>query len=258
MKHVIITEQDEAMLLTINREESLNALNLEVLGELEKVFDSINTDKTRCVIITGAGKKAFAAGADISVMQYFTQKEGEAFSAYGNLVFRKIEMCPIPVIAAVNGYALGGGCELALACDIRIASENAVFGLPETGIGIMPGFGGTQRLAHLIPVGKAKELLYTGGRLKAQEAKEIGLINSVYKFEELLEQALKLAHRIGRNAPIGVRAAKKAVNEGLQGDIKEAFSMESELFGKCFETEDQIVGMTAFLEKRKVKNFQNR
>lgn len=258
MKYVILTEQEEVTLLTISRPEAMNALNLEVLFELDHAFDRINTDKTRCVVITGAGNKAFAAGADISIMQHFTKEESKTFSKYGNSVMRKIETFPVPVIAAVNGYALGGGCELALACDIRIASENAVLGLPETGIGVLPGFGGTQRLARLIPVGKAKELLYTASRLNAEKAKEIGLVNEVYPAEDLMEQVMELAHRIGCNAPIGVRATKKAINEGLEHEITEGLSLEANLFSDCFETEDQVMGMTAFLEKRPVEGFVNR
>lgn len=258
MKYIVLTEQEEVTLLTISRPEALNALNLEVLFELDHAFDRIDTDKTRCVVITGAGSKAFVAGADISIMQHFTKEEGKTFSKYGNSVMRKIETFPVPVIAAVNGYALGGGCELALACDIRIASERAVLGLPETGIGVLPGFGGTQRLARLIPVGKAKELLYTASRLKAEKAKEIGLVNEVYPAEELMERVMELAHRIGGNAPIGVRAAKKAINEGLEHEIAEGVSLEANLFADCFETEDQVRGMTAFLEKRPVEGFLNR
>lgn len=258
MNYVIVTEEKEAAVFTINREEAMNALNPEVLAGLEYALDTVNLEKTRCIIITGAGKKAFAAGADIGSMQNYTQEEGKAFSQYGSYVFRKIETFPIPVIAAVNGYALGGGCELAMACDIRIASENAVLGQPETGIGVIPGFGGTQRLSRLIPVGKAKELLYTCSKIGAREALEVGLVNAVYPRENLIEQAMKLAHRIGQNAPIAVRAAKRAVNEGLEQELETALKMESKRFSECFETEDQVRGMTAFLEKRKVDGFKNR
>ena len=258
MKYVVVTEQEEVKIVTINRQETLNALNLQVLQELEQTFEEIDTDRTRCVILTGAGYRAFAAGADISMMQHFTKEEGKRFSEYGTAVMRKIETCPVPVIAAINGYALGGGCELTLACDIRLASENAILGLPEVGIGVLPGFGGSQRLSRLIPVGKAKELLYTAGRMKAEEAKEIGLVNEVYPQQELMEQALKMAHKIGRNAPIGVRSVKKAVNDGLDQKLLSALSMESQYFGACFETEDQIIGMTAFLNKKPVECFLNR
>lgn len=258
MKYVAVTEQDDVTLVTICREEALNALNIEVLSELEQAFECIDIDKIRCVILTGAGKKAFAAGADINIMQHFTKEEGKAFSTYGQSVMRKIETFPIPVIAAINGYALGGGCELALACDIRIASDNAVLGLPETGIGVLPGFGGSQRLHRLIPMGKAKELLYTAGRVNADEAEKIGLLNTVCTQDKLLEQALILAKKIARNAPIGVRAAKRAVNEGEELSLAEGMILEAELFASCFKTEDQVTGMTAFLEKRDEKRFVNR
>ena len=258
MKYIITENENEVTIITINREEAMNALNVELLAELEQILGEIDLEEIRCVIITGAGKKSFAAGADIGSMQYFSKKEGEIFSRLGSRIFRMIETFPIPVIAAINGYALGGGCELAMACDIRIASENAVLGQPETGIGVTPGFGGTQRLARLIPVGKAKEMIYTCAKIGAREAMDIGLINNVYPRELLLEQALKLAHRIGRNAPIAVRTVKRTINEGLERDLDQALALESESFASCFETEDQIQGMTAFLEKKKVEMFQNR
>lgn len=258
MKYIVLTEYDDVTLITINRSEALNALNLEMLFELDHALDRIDTDRMRCVIITGVGKKAFAAGADISMMQHFTKEEAKSFSGYGNSVMRKIETFRLPVIAAVNGYALGGGCELALACDIRIASENAVLGLPETGIGVLPGFGGSQRLARLLSPGKARELLYTAERLKAGEAERLGLLNAVYPQEELQKEALKLAQKIAKNAPIAVQAVKKAVNEGIEMNLLAGTAMESELFAACFETEDQVTGMTAFLEKRSEKCFMNR
>ena len=191
-------------------------------------------------------------------MSTLTKEEGEAFGKKGNDVFRKIETLPIPVIAAVNGFALGGGCELSMSCDIRLASENAVFGQPETGLGITPGFGGTQRLARIIPVGKAKEMLYAGTKVKAAEALSLGLVNAVYPSEELLPAAEKLAGKIARNAPIAVRASKKAVNEGLQVSIDEGVAIEEKLFGSCFESEDQRNGMAAFLNKEKAPAFQNK
>lgn len=258
MKYIIIENESEVTIITINREESMNALNPEVLSELEQAFGEIDLEKTRCIVLTGAGKKSFVAGADIGSMQNFTREEGRVFSQMGNRIFRMIETFPIPIIAAINGYALGGGCELAMACDIRIASENAVLGQPETGIGVTPGFGGTQRLARLIPTGKAKEMIYTCAKIGAREALDIGLINAVYPREHLLEQALKLAHRIGRNAPIAVRIVKKAINEGLERELDQALALESECFASCFETEDQVHGMTAFLEKRRVESFKNR
>ena len=173
-------------------------------------------------------------------------------------MFRKIETMPIPVIAAVNGFALGGGCELSLSCDIRLAAENAVFAQPETGLGITPGFGGTQRLARTINVGKAKEMIYAGTKVKAPEALSLGLVNAVYPAEELMPAAMKLAERIAANAPIAVRACKKAVNDGLQVNMDEAIVIEEKLFGSCFETQDQKNGMTAFVEKRKPEPFVNK
>ncbi|WP_195984399.1 enoyl-CoA hydratase-related protein [Clostridium sp. D33t1_170424_F3] len=244
--------------MTIDREKALNALNSEVLADLEATIDAIDLDATRCVVLTGAGQKSFVAGADIGEMSTLTKAEGEAFGKKGNDVFRKLETLPIPVIAAVNGFALGGGCELSLSCDIRLASENAVFAQPETGLGITPGFGGTQRLARTINVGKAKEMLYAGTKVKADEALSLGLVNAVYPADELMGAAMKLAEKIARNAPIAVRASKKAVNDGLQVNIDEAIVIEEKLFGSCFETEDQKNGMTAFVEKRKPEPFVNR
>ncbi len=258
MEFVTYGEQNNISIITINRTKALNALNTAVLKELDKVLDEIDQDRIRAVIITGSGDKSFVAGADISEMHKLTKAEGETFGKTGNEVFRKIETFPIPVIAAVNGYALGGGCELAMSCDIRICSENAVFGQPETGLGIIPGFGGTQRLARLISVGKAKEMIYTAGNIKSAEAYRIGLVNGVYPQEELMEQALKMASNIAKNAPIAVRAAKKAMNDGLQTDMDGGIKIEEALFGSCFETEDQKEGMAAFLEKRKATAFINK
>lgn len=258
MNYIQYEQKDAIAVLTISREKALNALNSEVLGELDAAIDAIDLDTVRCLIITGAGQKSFVAGADIGEMSTLTKEEGEAFGKKGNDVFRKIETLPIPVIAAVNGFALGGGCELSMSCDIRLASENAVFGQPETGLGITPGFGGTQRLARIIPVGKAKEMLYAGTKVKAAEALTLGLVNAVYPSEELLPAAEKLAGKIARNAPIAVRASKKAVNEGLQVSIDEGVAIEEKLFGSCFESEDQRNGMAAFLNKEKAPAFQNK
>ena len=244
--------------LTIDREKALNALNSEVLADLDAALDAIDLDSTRCLIITGAGQKSFVAGADIGEMSTLTKAEGEAFGKKGNDVFRKIETLPIPVIAAVNGVALGGGCELSLSCDIRLAAENAVFAQPEAGLGITPGFGGTQRLARTINVGKAKEMIYAGTKVKAPEALSLGLVNAVYPAEELMPAAMKLAERIAANAPIAVRACKKAVNDGLQVNMDEAIVIEEKLFGSCFETQDQKNGMTAFVEKRKPEPLVNK
>ena len=245
-------------IITINRPEALNALNSAVLDDLSAVLDSVDQEAVRAIVITGAGDKSFVAGADIGEMSTLTKAEGEAFGKKGNDVFRKIETFPIPVIAAINGYALGGGCELSMSCDIRICSDNAMFGQPEVGLGITPGFGGTQRLARLVGMGMAKQMIYTARNIKADEAFRIGLVNAVYTQEELLPAAEKMAGQIAMNAPIAVRACKKAVNDGLQVDMDKAIVVEEKLFGSCFETLDQKEGMGAFLEKRKEKNFTNK
>lgn len=252
-------EQDGAVaVLTINREKALNALNSQVLDDLDTAINDIDMNTVRCLIITGAGQKSFVAGADIGEMSKLTKKEAEFFGKKGNAVFRKIETLPIPVIAAVNGFALGGGCEISMACDIRLASENALFGQPEAGLGITPGFGGTQRLARLIPVGLAKQMIYACTNIKAQQAKECGLVNEVYAAEELMPAAKKLAGKIAGNAPIAVRNCKAAINEGLDMTMDNAINLESEYFGNCFESADQQEGMDAFLNKRKHEPFQNK
>ena len=242
--------------LTINRPKALNALNSKVLEDLDKTLSSIDTNKIRALIITGAGKKSFVAGADIGEMSSLSKKEGEAFGKKGNDVFRKIETFPIPVIAAINGFALGGGCEISMSCDIRICSDNAIFGQPEVGLGITPGFGGTQRLARLVGEGMAKQMIYSARNIKADEALRIGLVNAVYKQDELLPAAKKLAQTIAQNAPIAVRNCKKAINEGMQVDMDKAIVIEEKLFGDCFETEDQRAGMGNFLEKDKSKKLK--
>ena len=241
----------------------MNALNSQVLEELDKTLDAIDINKIRALIITGAGEKSFVAGADIGEMSSLTKKEGEAFGKKGNDVFRKIETFPIPVIAAINGFALGGGCEISMSCDIRICSDNAIFGQPEVGLGITPGFGGTQRLARIVGPGMAKQMIYTAKNIKADEAFRIGLVNAVYPQAELLNEAKKMAEQIARQAPIAVRNAKKAINDGLQVDMDKAIVIEEKLFGDCFETEDQKAGMGNFLEKDKSKKlkvvpFQNK
>ncbi|ADL35220.1 crotonase Crt [Butyrivibrio proteoclasticus B316] len=255
--------KENIAVVTINRPEALNALNSQVLDDLAAAFDGIDTNVVRAVVLTGAGEKSFVAGADIGEMSTLTKAEGEAFGKKGNDIFRKIEQFPVPVIAAINGFALGGGCEISMSCDIRICSENAMFGQPEVGLGITPGFGGTQRLARLIGAGMAKQLIYTARNIKADEAYRIGLVNAVYPQEELLAAAEKMASQIAANAPIAVRACKKAINDGLQTDIDNALVIEEKLFGSCFETEDQREGMANFLRKKddpakvKVVAFKN-
>ncbi|MCI6153325.1 enoyl-CoA hydratase-related protein [Fusobacterium perfoetens] len=258
MEFVTYEQEGFVGIVTINRPKALNALNSKVLEEIDEVFSNVNLEETRALILTGAGEKSFVAGADIGEMSTLTKEQGEAFGKKGNDVFRKIETFPIPVIAAVNGFALGGGCEISMSCDIRICSENAVFGQPEVGLGITPGFGGTQRLARIVGVGKAKEMIYAATNIKADEAYRIGLVNAVYPQTELMEMAKKLANKISKNAPIAVRACKKAINEGLDVDMDKAIVIEEKAFGSCFESEDQREGMNAFLEKRKVEGFKNR
>ena len=258
----ILYEVDGAVAtITINRPKALNALNSQVLDELSATLDAVDLDTVRCLILTGAGDKSFVAGADIGEMSTLTKAEGEAFGKKGNDVFLKLESFPIPVICAVNGFALGGGCEISMSCDIRICSDNAMFGQPEVGLGITPGFGGTQRLARLVSPGMAKQLIYTARNIKADEAYRIGLVNAVYPQEELLPAAKKMAAGIAMQAPIAVRNCKKAINDGLQVSIEEAVAIEEKLFGDCFETEDQKAGMGNFLapkdQKVKVVDFKN-
>ncbi|MBQ5570093.1 MAG: enoyl-CoA hydratase/isomerase family protein [Treponema sp.] len=259
MTHVLLEKKDHVAIATINRPKALNALNSEVLTDLNELIDLVNADSDiYALVLTGSGDKAFVAGADIGEMSTLTKEEGEAFGKKGNDVFRRLETLPIPTIAAVNGYALGGGCELSMACDIRLCADTAVFGQPEAGLGITPGFGGTQRLARLIGPGMAKQLIYSAKNIKADEALRVGLVNAVYPVEELMAAAEKLAATIARNAPIAVRACKKAINAGLEVGMDEAVVIEEKLFGSCFETADQKEGMGAFLEKRKHEPYQNK
>lgn len=256
-KNLILEKQDNVAIVTINRPKVLNALNTETLLELNSAFDEVENDENIYVlVITGAGK-AFVAGADIKEMKDMTTIEGRKFGVLGNKVFRKLETLDKPVIAAVNGFALGGGCELSMACDIRIASTKAKFGQPEVTLGITPGFGGTQRLARHVGLGMAKELIYTGKMINSEEALRIGLVNSVVEPEKLMEETMKLAQTISKNAPVAVRLCKEAINRGMQADIDTALRYESEVFGECFSTEDQKEGMSAFIEKRE-KSFKNR
>ncbi|MBO6207215.1 MAG: enoyl-CoA hydratase/isomerase family protein [Lachnospiraceae bacterium] len=264
MEFVLYEVKDAVGIITINREKALNALNSQVLDELNATLDAVDLNTIRCLILTGAGQKSFVAGADIGEMSTLSKAEGEAFGKKGNDVFLKIEKFPIPVIAAVNGFALGGGCEISMSCDIRICSDNALFGQPEVGLGITPGFGGTQRLARLVGAGMAKQMIYTARNIDANEAFRIGLVNAVYPQEELMAAAEKMAAGIAKQAPIAVRNCKKAINEGLQVSIDEGVAIEEKLFGDCFETEDQRAGMGNFLKKKddptkvKVVAFQNK
>lgn len=244
--------------LTIMREKALNALNEELLAELETVLDGLDFDTLRCLLIRGQGTRAFAAGADIAAMARLNSEQAQAFSAFGNRVMLKLQRLPVPTIAVVCGYALGGGCELALACDLRLCSDNAVFGQPETGLGILPGFGGTQRLSRLVGMGRAKQLIFSAANIDASEAFRIGLVNGVYPKEELFAQAEKLAARIAGNAPIAVRKAKESMERGCELDIEEAVETEAQLFSEVFGSRDQVEGLTAFLEKRPHRPYENR
>ena len=257
METILVNYEGHVATITINRPKALNALSTQVLTELNEALNEVEANKdVYALIITGAGEKSFVAGADIAEMKEKNVEEAAAYGKFGNEVFRRIEAFRCPVIAAVNGFALGGGCELAMSCDIRLASENAVFGQPEVGLGITPGFGGTQRLARIVGVGIAKEMIYTARNIKADEAYRIGLVNAVYPQEELMDAAKKMASGIAKNAPIAVRNCKKAINEGLQVNMDEAIVIEEKLFGDCFETEDQKAGMGNFLEKDKEKKLK--
>ena len=251
-KFLKIDVSDSVCTLAVSAPKSLNALNSNILEEMDDFLSNLSPG-IRALIITGDGDKAFVAGADISEMASLNAEEGERFGAAGAKVFRKIETLPIPVIAAVNGFALGGGCELALACDIRIASNKAKFGQPEVGLGIIPGFSGTYRLTKIVGMGHAKEMIYTGRAIKADEALRIGLVNAVHAPEELMKEAARLAHRIVKNAPIAIRYAKQCINEEYDLPAEDAIAYESRMFGKCFATRDQKEGMSAFLEKREAE-----
>lgn len=241
--------------LTISSPATLNALNSTILGELNAFVEELDQENTRVLVITGEGK-AFVAGADISQMSGLYPEEGYKFGQFGAQVFKKIEDLEIPVIAAINGFALGGGCELAMACDIRIASAKAKFGQPEVNLGIIPGFSGTYRLSKLVGQGIAKELIYTGGMIGADEALRIGLVNKVVEPEALMDTVLAMAESILTSAPIAVKFAKKCINENYDLTAAEAIELENKYFSKCFATADQKEGMAAFLGKRKAE-FKN-
>jgi enoyl-CoA hydratase len=249
--HLKIAEEGTIAILTISAPKSLNALNSTILKEMDDFLTKFDCNKYRCLIITCDGEKSFVAGADISEMATLSMLEGQAFGARGAAVFRKIETLYVPVIAAINGFALGGGCELAMACDIRICSDNAKFGQPEVGLGIIPGFSGTVRLARLVGMGMAKQLIYTGRAIRADEALRIGLVNAVYPQAELMEKAMEMANQIAANAPLAVKAAKLCINDEYDMNADEAIMNESVIFGRCFATEDQKNGMAAFLNKGK-------
>ena len=258
MSFVAFEQRGPIGVLTMNRPEALNALNEQVLRDLNAALDAVEAnDEVLVVILTGAGR-SFVAGADIGQMKDLTPVQAKKFGSYGNQVFLKLENFPKPVIAAVNGFALGGGCELSMACDIRLASEKAKFGQPEVGLGITPGFGGTQRLARIVGVSNAMELILTAKVIKAEEAKAIGLVSEVYPAEELMDKAMELANAICANAQIAVQESKRCIRMGMQTDIHTGSAFEAEAFGVTCGTEDKNEGMGAFLEKRAEKHFQNR
>ena len=237
-------------ILSINRPDALNALNSIVLDELNEAMDVINNDEdVHVIILTGEGR-AFVAGADIGEMKNMNPIEARAFAEKGLSLFRKIELLEKPVIAAVNGFALGGGCELSMSCDIRIASEKAKFGQPEVGLGITPGFAGTQRLSRLVGISRAKELIFTCDIISAEEAYRIGLVNKVVSGQELMTSAIEMANKILSKSQLAIRYANTAINRGIETDLDTGMAIEKDLFGLCFATEDQKEGMGAFLEKR--------
>ena len=258
MAFVTLEQKGPVGVMTMNRPEALNALNDQVLRDLDAVLDQVEENEEILVaVITGAGR-SFVAGADIGQMSTLTAAEGKKFGALGNRVFLKLENLSKPTIAAVNGFALGGGCELSMACDIRVASEKAKFGQPEVGLGITPGFGGTQRLPRIVGTANAMELILTAQTINAARALEIGLVSHVYAPEELMDKAMELANAIAANAQVAVRQSKAAIRRGLQTDMTTGAAYESEAFGLCFATEDQKDAMKAFLNKEKVTAFKNR
>lgn len=253
MSVVLLEKKDRVAIIKINRPEALNSINDEVIKAIDAAVDEAAGDpEVDVLIFTGEGK-AFVAGADIAQMSVMNEQEGYEFGVFGSRVFRKIEKLDKPTIAAVNGFALGGGCELAMSCDMRIASAKAKFGQPEVGLGITPGYCGTQRLARIAGKAKACELILTGDIISAADAAAIGLVNRVTEPESLMEEAMSLAKKIAANAPLAVRYSNRAIKEGLEATMEEGIRIENQLFSKCFATEDQKEGMAAFLQKRKAE-----
>ncbi|MDP3481090.1 MAG: enoyl-CoA hydratase-related protein [Desulfoprunum sp.] len=252
--NLFFTEDGAIATVTINRPKALNALNKETLEEMLCCFQGLAENAAiRVVIITGSGEKAFVAGADIAFMEKLDPLTARRFALLGQKVLSTIENLPQPVIAAVNGFALGGGCELALACDIRLASDNAKFGQPEVNLGVLPGFAGTQRLPRLIGKGPANELLFTGDIIDALEAYRLGLVNRVVPQEQLLPTCREMAEKIASRGPVAVRLCKDAVNCGMEMDLARACQYEADQFALCFTSDEQKEGMRAFLEKRPAK-----
>ena len=250
--NIVVQIKEGIATITFNRPEVLNALSAEALKEFSHALDKINADEDiRALILTGAGEKSFIAGADIKQFLTFNTLKAKSFSEMGHSLMNKLQELPIPVIAAVNGFALGGGCEVALACDFIYASENAMFGLPEITLGIIPGFGGTQRLSRLIGMSMAKEMIFTGKMIPAAEAKDIGLANRVCSQEKLMDEAVKTAKTIASRGKVSVRAAKQAINNGMNVNLATGCSIEIDAFALCFTSPDAKEGTSAFLEKRK-------
>lgn len=250
-ENLLIEVNDGVALVTINRPKSLNALNQATVADLECAFAAFeHAPEVRVVVLTGSGEKAFVAGGDIAVMAPLGALEARDVARRAQALFNRIEALPKVVIAAINGYALGGGCELAMACDLRIAAATARLGQPEVNLGILPGWGGTQRLSRLVGKGRAKELMYTGDMVDAEQACRIGLVNQVVPAGELLPRAMELAGRIAAKPQVAVRLIKEAVDNGMEMESGRAYGYEADLFGLCFATEDQKEGMAAFLEKR--------
>jgi 3-hydroxypropionyl-coenzyme A dehydratase len=250
-KYILYERIDHTAVVRLNRPDKLNAMNLDVIAELSSVMDTISSDDSiKAVIITGAGEKAFCAGADIEYMSKINPLEAEQYAIKGHASMSKIENLNKPVIAAVNGYALGGGCELALATDIRIASKNAMLGQPEVNLGICPGWGGTQRLARIVGVAKAKELIFTGKRISAEEALSIGLVNKVVELPKLMEEALAIANDIAKNSALAVRVSKMLINRGVESDINTGLTLEVWGWSLCFSHSDRTERMTRFLQKK--------
>ncbi len=248
---VLLEHEGSVSILTIQRPKVLNALNTEVLRALRKTIELVSgRGETRCLVLTGAGEKAFVAGADIAAMQAMTRRDAEAFARSGHDVMDALDKLPFPVIAAVNGFALGGGCELALACDFIYAGDRAKFGQPEVNLGVIPGFGGTQRLARRVGVAMAREIIYSGAMIDAAEALRIGLANRVFPSEQLLAETRKTALLIAQRGPTAVSHAKRAIADGLDNLLADGNDLEIAAFAACFETGDQREGMGAFLEKR--------
>ena len=259
MKEILYEKKDHIGLITISCTESLNILNSKLLIDLNKILEIVKNDRDiYCIVITGAGKKSFIAGAEITEMKDMGVLGARKYSIFGCRVLRNLESLAKPVIAAINGYTLGGGLELALSCDLRIASNNSIFGFPEVNIGIIPGWGGIQKLVRIVGLGKAKELVLTGLKINADEAFRIGLINKIVEEEKLMEEALDLAKKIAGNAPIAVSLAKAAIDHGIGLGSNDAITYESEVFAQCFTTEDQKDAMNAFIDKKKLEKFKNK